>query len=62
MEELQEDGVYFILKSGLSSRISLNIAQNAHHGDDNDERSELSSSESSLTSKFTKCENVKEGS
>ena len=53
--------MYFILKSGLSSRISLNIAQNAHHGDDNDARSELSSSESSLTPKFTKCENVKEG-
>ena len=39
MEELEEDGVYFILKSGLSSRISLNHAQNVHHGDDNDERS-----------------------
>ena len=39
MEELEEDSVYFILKSGLSSRISLDRAQNVHHGHDNDKRS-----------------------
>ena len=41
MEELEEDGVYFILKSGLSSRISLDRAQNVHHGESNDQRSDL---------------------
>ena len=40
MEELDEDGVYFILKSGLSSRMSIDRAQNVHHGEDNDKRSE----------------------
>ena len=39
MEELEEDSVYFVLKSGLSSRISLDRAQNVHHGHDNDRRS-----------------------
>ena len=39
MEELEEDSVYFILKSGLSSRMSLERAQNVHHGHDNDKRS-----------------------
>ena len=40
MEELEEDGVYFILKSGLSSRMAIDRAQNVHHGHDNDKRSE----------------------
>ena len=40
MEELEEDGVYFILKSGLSSRMAIDRAQNVHHGEDNDKRSE----------------------
>ena len=39
MEQLEEDSVYFILKSGLSSRMSLERAQNVHHGHDNDKRS-----------------------
>lgn len=38
MEELDGDGIYFILKSGLSDKIKLERAQNVHHGDNNDKR------------------------
>lgn len=53
MEELEEDSVYFILKSGLSSRMSIDRAQNVHHGEDNDKRSEAFNKKLFITSLYS---------